>query len=405
MNDGSVTLEDEYQWFDQLSALPIDSAAVRFFSNLGYLDEDKEADIAACSPNRLVYSLLPEDKLLTDEDRFALSLIDKCAKVAVFYSTDYEEPSANVDIYAVDLKDAGTMRSEAAYSIHVVFSKFNDNPSIVFFRSEESILLSFLQATDEDSVAIYLSDWLTSDTVDTGQLERIHIGSCSLLSSIDLFDSLEFEAIRDYYKYPLSRYIAAYDVVFPSVNFTSMIDPSAFTREDQNEAIESVLNTYVIRYGDDFIDSSLKEINQDDNIDLDDLEWEAQNFAQDTDGDFSVLHEVNTHKSLSSLPTPPPDVMDDPIALLDWLEKNADGITEQDSKGTAFLHVVPIDKTPPPVGSHLRHISLGDGVVTHISQSSLDGVSVYVSAEFGNASRSFVFPHAFESGTVELLGE
>ena len=45
MNDGAVTLEDEYQWFDQLAVLPIDAAAVRFFSNLGYLDEGKEVDI------------------------------------------------------------------------------------------------------------------------------------------------------------------------------------------------------------------------------------------------------------------------------------------------------------------------------------------------------------------------
>lgn len=29
-----------------------------------------------------------------------------------------------------------------------------------------------------------------------------------------------------------------------------MVDLTAFTREDQNEAIESVLNTYAIRYGD-----------------------------------------------------------------------------------------------------------------------------------------------------------
>ena len=121
MNDGAVTLEDEYQWFDQLTTLPIDAAAVRFFSSLGYIDEDKEADIAVCSPNRLVYSLLPGDKLLTDEDRLALSLIDECAKLAVFYSSDYEEPSADVDIYAVDLKDAGSLRSEAAYNIHAVF--------------------------------------------------------------------------------------------------------------------------------------------------------------------------------------------------------------------------------------------------------------------------------------------
>lgn len=39
--------------------------------------------------------------------------------------------------------------------------------------------------------------------------------------------------------------------------------------------------------------------------------------------------------------------MDDPIALLDWLEKNADGITEQDSEGTAFLHAVAIGKLRP----------------------------------------------------------
>ena len=62
--------------------------------------------------------------------------IDKCAKLAVFYSTDYEEPYANVDIYAVDLKDAGPLRSEAAYNVHAVFSKFNDNPSIVFFEGK-----------------------------------------------------------------------------------------------------------------------------------------------------------------------------------------------------------------------------------------------------------------------------
>ena len=40
-----------------------------------------------------------------------------------------------------------------------------------------------------------------------------------------------------------------------------------------------------------------------------------------------------------------------------------------------------------------------------INQSSLDGVGVYIGAEFGSALRSFAFPHAFESGTVELLGK
>ena len=404
MNDGAVTLEDEYQWFDQLAVLPIDAAAVRFFSNLGYLDEGKEVDIAACSSDRLVYSLLPEDKLLSDEDRRALGRIDKCAKIAAFYSSDYEEPSTDIDIYAVDLKDAGSMRSEAAYGIHAVFSKFNDNPSIVFFRSEKSVLLSFLQTTGEGSVAIYLSDWLTFDTVDIGQLERIHIGSCSLLSSIDLFDSLEFEAIRDYYKYPLSRYIAAYEVVFPSVNYSSMVDLSAFTREDRNEAIEAVLNTYATRYGDDYIDGSLKEIDQEDCVDLDDLEWEAQSLGLDDDEGFSSLDDVSAKKSLTSILTPPSDVMGDPIALLDWLEANAGGSNGRDSEEVSALHAVPVGKAPPPVGSHLRHAGLGEGVVTCVNRSPHGEAGLYISAEFGGTSRSFAFPRAFESGVVELLG-
>ena len=404
MNDGAVTLEDEYQWFDQLAVLPIDAAAVRFFSSLGYLDEGNEVDIAACSSDRLVYSLLPEDKLLSDEDRRALGRIDKCAKIAAFYSSDYEEPSTDIDIYAVDLKDAGSMRSEAAYGIHAVFSKFNDNPSIVFFRSEKSVLLSFLQTTGEGSVAIYLSDWLTFDTVDIGQLERIHIGSCSLLSSIDLFDSLEFEAIRDYYKYPLSRYIAAYEVVFPSVNYSSMVDLSAFTREDRNEAIEAVLNTYATRYGDDYIDGSLKEIDQEDCVDLDDLEWEAQSLGLDDDEGFSSLDDVSAKKSLTSILTPPSDVMGDPIALLDWLEGNAGGSNGRDSEEVSALHAVPVGKAPPPVGSHLRHAGLGEGVVTCVNRSPHGEAGLYISAEFGGTSRSFAFPRAFESGVVELLG-
>lgn len=41
-------------------------------------------------------------------------------------------------------------------------------------------------------------------------------------------------------------------IASPYVNFTSMVDLTAFTREDQNEAIESVLNTYAVRYGDDY---------------------------------------------------------------------------------------------------------------------------------------------------------
>lgn len=68
---------------------------------------------------------------------------------------------------------------------------------------------------------------------------------------------------------------------------------------------------------------------------------------------------ADTNKNLPSMPTPPPDVMGDPIALLDCLEKNAGGITEQDSKGTAFLRVVPIAKPRPQLEAILGISALG----------------------------------------------
>ena len=51
--------------------------------------------------------------------------------------------------------------------------------------------------------------------------------------------------------------------------------------------------------------------------------------------------------------------MSDPIDLLDCLEKNAGGITEQDSKGTAFLHVVPIGNPRPQLEAILGISALG----------------------------------------------
>lgn len=74
---------------------------------------------------------------------------------------------------------------------------------------------------------------------------------------------------------------------------------------------------------------------------------------------LSYHPQVETNKNLPSMPTPPPDVKSNPIALLDCLEKNADGITEQDSKGTAFLHVVPIGKPRPQLEAILGISALG----------------------------------------------
>lgn len=408
MPEDAPTIGDIHQWFDQLALLPIGESAALFFSKLGYICDNEIPLVDTSSPNRFVYTLLPADKLLNDKDRAALKSVDSCAKLTTFCSCDYSVPSVDVDIYAVDLKDCGSTRSEDAYNVHEVISKFNDHLSVVFFRCAGEVMLSFLRFAGEDGLSIRLSDWFSSDSVDNGQIDRMNIASCSLVSAYDLFDSMEFESIRHYYKYPITRYIAAYDIVFQSLNLSLLIDTSGFTREAQNDAIQKALDTYPDMYGDDYIDDEVIEIGQEEDIDLDELEWEAQKLEL-TEGhdDDDVADELDYGDDVvTHYPLPPSEVMNDPIALLDWVESHKEPQPSHGSSGTAGpaqRHAVSIGENPPPIGSHVRHIRLGEGVVDGVRGGHHEDDTIYVSAMFGDTARSFVFPGAFENGLVQLL--
>lgn len=400
------TIGDTYEWFDQLVFLPIDQAAMLFFSKLGYLSGNEAPLVATCEPSRFVYALLPEDKLLSDKDRLSMEAIEACAKLATFRSADYEVPSVDVDIYAVDLKDYGSTRSEDAYNVHELTSKFNSHPSIALFRCNREVMLSFLQFAGGDKLFVRLSDWLAADKMDDGQLDRMNITSCSLLSSYDLFNSMEFEAIRHYYKYPITRYIAAYDVVFQSGNFSLMFDSLGFTKEAQNDAIQKVLDTYPNIYGDDYIDDEMIEIGQDEDINLDELEWEVQKLDLAEDHDDAAGETEEAGGTAAHYPLPPSEVMSNPIALLEWLENHREHRAVNESNGAAEpveRQAVPIGKNPPPVGSYVRHIRLGEGVVNGVRGNLCESGAIYVSAMFGDTARTFSFPGAFENGLVELL--
>ena len=399
------TIGDMHEWFDQLVFLPIDQAAMLFFSKLGFLSGNEVPLVAACEPSRFVYALLPEDKLLSDKDRLSMEATEACAKLVTFFSTDYDAPSTDVDIYAVELKYCESTRSEDAYNIHELTSRFNSHPSIIFFRCAEKVMLSFLQYSGRDRLSIRLSDWLAADSIDDGQIDRLSVVSCSLSSAYDLFDSMEFEAIRHYYKYPITRYIAAYDVVFQSINLSLMTDYSGFTKEAQNDAIQKVLDTYPNIYGDDYIDDEIIEIDKDDDINLDDLEWEAQklDLAEDRD-DVEDGPVDNDDVIVDHYQLPPSEVLDNPIALLEWLDSHQEPqAVNKGSVEPAERHAVPIGKNPPPVGSHIRHIRLGEGIVNGIQGGLGESCNVYVSAIFGDTARTFLFPNAFENGLVRLL--
>lgn len=409
-----LTVGDTYQWFDSVTTLRIDTAGLLFFSELGFLEKGAAAIIPACSKKRFAFSVLPDGRFFDEKDWDALAFVGECSQLAVFSGVSYETPSVDVGLLAIDLLDVGTARSEEACRALGAISKVASHPLVALIRCSGAVVLGFVEHGSENSVEIHLSDWISSVTPDYGQVERMNVACCSLESALDLFDTLRFNSIRDYYKYPISRCIAIYDIVYGSINLDTQIDPSPFFREDLNMEIEAALSFYADQYGDDFIDDSVHKVEFDDGIDLDELEWQAEQLLEDAKGNESEerLFDLPSTENEDVIDTPsmevPSSVMNDPIALLEWIEQHDDGERSKRIKQSEIMHgdekhVIPIGETPPSVGSHLRHITLGEGIVSYVTQSLFDD-TVFVGAEFRKKTRTFAFPDAFLNGTVELLG-
>ena len=409
-----LTIGDMYQWFDSMATLRIDAAGMLFFSELGFLEKGAAAIMPACSTRRFVYSLLPDGRFFDEKDWGSLEYIGECSQLAVFSSVSYEVSSVDVGLLAIDLLDVGAARSEEACRVLGAISKVESHPLVVLIRCLDAVVLGFVEHGGKDSVEIHLSDWISAATPDRGQVEKMGVAYCSLKSAFDLFDSLRFNSIRDYYKYPISRYVAIYDIVYGPINLDTQIDLSPLFREDLNGEVVTALSLYADQYGDDFIDGSVHKIEQDDDIDLDELEWQAEQLLEDVKDDenegrlFDLPAIENEGDIDVSSMDVPASVMNDPIALLEWLEKHDDDEQSRKTNQSEGIcgderGVVPIGKTPPSVGSHLRHITLGEGVVSYVTYSLFDD-SVLIGAEFGKKTRALTFPSAFLNGTVELLG-
>ena len=325
-------------------------------------------------------------------------------------SSDYPEVSEDINVYAVELEDVDYERSEVAYGVHCLISKFSDSRCIVLFRHRDAIMLSFLYPLEESLMSIYLSDWLTLDTPDIGQFEKMHVASTSLKSARECCDGLAFEAIRAYYKYPPSN-TALWYAYMDALN----IDQEEYYGSPWEDAIEfaSALKLqYVNQYGDDYIEGKVTEVEYDDDFNIDDIEWELQTAEEREDGFVSNDNpdqEPNLIGLTSSNKNIPARVLEDPIALLEWINNHEFDVPEaNDGKPSKHAsknlvgsyHEVPwnadLQGIEPKVGSHVRHRSLGIGTVTHVGQSNF-------SAAFGKTSRLFVYPYAFEKGITVLL--
>ena len=368
--DFDLTLGESYPWLEDVLTSPIDKAGMLLFSQLGYYETVASAMLGACPGKAFVYSLLPEERLLNDLDTIHMHANHAGSHLFNWSSEAYAHKSDPVSIYAVDMEDVGYARSDEAYAIHRIISKFSARWSIVLFRHRFNLLLSFLEPTDKDRYAIYLSDWVSLESPDEGQLERIHVANTSLGSPVDCFDGFMYEAIRPYYKHPITRASAIYSIL-DTMNVSTKIDLPLISRDVLNAAADEAMSHYLDLYGDDYLEDKDLEIDADDDFNLEDVEWELENAVSETTED-SEEGQMRLPLSFDETPTPlpayddiPDDVMDNPINLLKWMEDHPGPsakvakITEDQKR----FHIASTGTQPPKVGSYVRHISLGKGTV------------------------------------------
>lgn len=422
-------IRDSYQWYEDVFTLPIDKASLCLFSHLGYVDAHAIPVLSPRGARSFVYSLLPDGRLLNDLDRSYLSSVRLGTHLFTLNEADYAYESEDIAFLAIEMEDVGWARSEEAYGIHYLLSKAEYRKSVVLFRHSGSILLSFLCPRDEGKLAIYLSDWMDIDAVDVGQMERYHVASTSLDSADECFFGLAFEAMRDYYKYPITATTAWYCDVMGGIDRSWSVDQLFYSRAEIIDAVDEAMARYVNFYGDDYVEDRVEALYDEDDFNLIDIEWELQNDDADdesveTIGEDSEDVEEDEddeeflNAALDRIDEIPQEVLADPVKLLDWINSHsskvggspaARSVSNQSSISLPEAHrmrMSPAIETlewsdglaerPIKVGQKVLHKELGVGTVESCN-------NALVSVRFEDARRSFAYPLAFVRGTLELL--
>lgn len=325
-----LRLCDSYEWYEDLFCISIEEAGMLLFSKLGYVECEKHVLLPASNARRFIYSM-PLNRVVNNADRKVMSTIETASHLFTFNASEYPSGTESVPVYAVEIECASYERSAIAHDIHALISKFTNSASIVCFRHEKALLLSFLYMRELGRVAIYLSDWFTEETEDEGQLERMHVGTMLLESAWDCFDCFAYEAMREYYKNPLSRYSVRY-YLLDAPDARSDDWPIYYSSAEIEDAVDEYMQRYIREYGDDYVEGSDREIDAEEEFNLEDLEWELQQAEAEAgvEADAPGLFELGEDEAEGDdepvvdleLGAIPDSVMADPIALLEWINGN-----------------------------------------------------------------------------------
>lgn len=315
----------------------IEQAGSGFFYYLGHTTNLHDSICSSIDPLSFIYTDMNFKGMLTSEDR---SILDKISSIAYLFDSELDyfrnETPNYIQYFSVDIENNVANRSQDAYEIHRVIAKATQFCSVVLFRHQEKYMLTFHYWYQDDKYSIFLSDWFDEDKEPF--FELISASNLSDTSTIEFFTDLIYFASRDYYIYPLSKEYMKY-IILPSERMIDEI-PVYYRGDELNEIIIGLYKQLFFEYADDFIGNTITNLSENimgediEEIDFDLLEYELKH-SDSVDNEFTDIYDeeffsdedftegknLTKHESEFSALDIDPDVLEDPLKLLEWLNK------------------------------------------------------------------------------------
>jgi len=311
------------------SGLDYPKEALGFFRAVGHTLAT-EPLIIANDVMHCIYSELNFATFFDNSERSAFLCMSSLSHLFTLESdVFYDSQSSLVRYYAISIDTPKSDRTTTANIILNAFAKNTKDFLVIMFQNEGMCMFAF--AIKTYARLTYFSDWFDGSDVE-GFVKKADIGNLSLKNGGELFSDFVYMTARSYYIRPLSK-----DYIHAEWH---MLDEDE--RPSWNDYADEQMNENCKRYGYDYIDVFITRDYQTDNIEGEDFELdllalelelekmkEADAFEldesdyDDFDGDEEYdLERINTEDI-------PPEIMDDPVKLLNWLRKSEPSVDEK----------------------------------------------------------------------------
>lgn len=299
--------------------------ALSLFVESGHADSTSPA-FDDHTPEQFVFFDNKSDQSLSDNELSLFKIFQNISYLFALGDDVFEKKSGQqVNFYSIELNCSKGSRSQSAFEIHEMLHPIiNVYATVILFRWENYVMLSIICENSE----CIMSDWYEVEEDYDCLVEKLHIANVSLKSARLYIEDLDYNIAREYYIYPVHREMIIYTslpIDFFTAKWNSFVDRDEIQQYAYNE-----LNKYINKYGDDYVDQDDVQIgNSDVGKELDMLLLEMDNI--DEQNDDMLLEESDDAEDEegeefseddSELQDIAPDVLNDPVLMVKWIQKN-----------------------------------------------------------------------------------